>query len=120
MEDIFEGMHAENDRRSQPRLIPGQYSSVEFSLTGVVHLYQFRIWNISPEGMGVLVKEGSEVLEHLKVGDVLNLKYYRQQQVDPPEYLKTEIRHITKDEQGKFKGHYLVGFSILEKPNATT
>ncbi|MCK4485159.1 MAG: hypothetical protein KAU38_00170 [Desulfobacterales bacterium] len=33
----------------------------------------------------------------------------------PPEYLKTQIKHITKDEQGQFKGHSLVGLLVLEK-----
>jgi len=33
----------------------------------------------------------------------------------PPEYLKTQIKHITKDEQGRFKGHTLVGLLVLEK-----
>lgn len=119
MEDTFEDTYTEKHRRSEPRSMADRYSSVEFSLTGVVHLHQFRILNISSSGMGVLVKEGSEVLEHLKAGDVLKLKYYRPEPTEHPEYLKTEIKHITKDDQGRFRGHYLVGLSILEKQNAT-
>lgn len=30
-----------------------------------------------------------------------------------PEYRPTTIRHITKSEDGRFRGHYLVGLEIL-------
>ena len=101
------------ERRSEPRGIIDRYYSVEFSLSGCSFVYQFRIWNISSKGICVLVKEDSDLLNHLKVGDILNLKYYTTDSSKPIEFLKTEIKHITKDEQGRFKGVYLVGLSIL-------
>jgi hypothetical protein len=76
------------------------------------------MWDISPKGICVLVKEDSDLLNHLKVGDILDLKYYTTDSSRPIEYLKTEIRHITKDEKGRFKGLYLVGLSILEDLNS--
>lgn len=113
MEDKDQDRYKEADRRFETRSRVDQYDSVEFSVNGLEHLYQFRIWDISPSGMGVLVKEGSEVLKHLKVGDILNMKYYREESLDQPEYLRTKIKHITKDDRGRFKGSYLVGLSIL-------
>ena len=101
------------ERRSEARSIIDQYYSVEFSLSGCSFVYQFRIWNISSKGICVLVKDDSDLLNHLKVGDILNLKYYTTDSSKPIEFLKTEIEHITKDEQGRFKGVYLVGLSIL-------
>ena len=101
------------ERRSELRSIIDQYYSVEFALSGCSFVYQFRIWNISSKGICVLVKEDSDLLNHLKVGDILNLKYYTTDSSKPIEFLKTEIKHITKDEQGRFKGVYLVGLSIL-------
>ena len=102
-----------HERRSEPRSIIDRYYSVEFSLSGCSFVYQFRIWNISSKGICVLVKEDSDLLNHVKVGDILNLKYYTTDSSRPIEFLKTEIKHITKDEQGRFKGVYLVGLSIL-------
>ncbi len=32
----------------------------------------------------------------------------------PSDYQKTEVRHITRNDQGRLKGHYLVGLEILE------
>jgi len=102
------------ERRSEPRSIIDRYYSVEFSLPECAFVYQFKIWDMSSKGMGVLVKEDSDLLNHVKVGDVLKLKYYTTEASKPIEFLKTEIKHITKDEGGRFKGVYLVGLSIVE------
>jgi hypothetical protein len=107
------------ERRSEPRSMIDRYYSVEFSLSGCSFVYQFKIWNISSKGICVLVKEGSDLLDHVKVGDILNLKYYTTDSSKPIEFLKTEIKHITKDEQGRFKGVYLVGLAILENQDST-
>ena len=107
MEDSF------IERRSKPRSIINQYHSVEFSISESTFAYQFKIWDISPKGICVLVMEDSGLLNRLKVGDILNLKYYTTDSSRPIEYLETEIRDIAKDENGRFKGLYLVGLSIL-------
>ena len=102
------------EKRSEPRSIIDQYHSVEFSLHDCAFTYQFKIWDISTKGICVLVKEDSDLLNHLKVGDILDLKYYTTDSSKPTEYLKTEIKHITKDDTGRFKELYLVGLSISE------
>jgi hypothetical protein len=104
------------ERRSESRERVNQYFSVEFLIEGTETIYQFRIWDMSPQGMCVLVKSDSDLLGHLKVGQNLNMKYYRDDASRPAEYLKTEIRHITRDVSGRFKDHYLVGLSILGSP----
>ncbi|MBW2020791.1 MAG: hypothetical protein JRI65_12500 [Deltaproteobacteria bacterium] len=76
--------------------------------------YKFKIWNIASTSMCILVKEDSDILSWLKVGDTMNVKYYSTDLDYPPQYLATAIRHITKNDQGRFKGHYLVGLEILE------
>ena len=104
------------ERRVEPRERVDQYFSVEFIVGGTETIYQFRIWDLSVQGMCVLVKRDSELLMHLKVGQIWNMKYYRDNASKPADYLSTEIRHITKDESGRFKDHYLVGLSILGSP----
>jgi len=101
------------DRRSEPRFPASHYYSVELSTRDLNLSYQFKIWNMASKSMCVLVKEDSEILSRLKVGDVLEMTYYSGSVTQPTEHLKTEIKHITKDEGGKFRGHYLVGISIL-------
>jgi hypothetical protein len=107
-------MDQDMEKRSEPRSKPEQYYSVEISISGIVCSYQFKIWNRSSTGLCIVVKEGSELLKHLKVGDVFDMKYYAVDATRPAEYLKTEVRHITRDDEGPFKGHYYVGISILE------
>lgn len=91
-----------------------QFHSVEFAIDGLSCLHQFRIWNIMPASMCVLVRENSEILRCLKVGDILQLKYYTSDEFCPVTYLRTQIRHITKEEEGRFRGHYLVGLTIVK------
>jgi len=102
------------ERRSGPRSSTDQYYSVEFSIKRSIFVYQFKIWDTSSKGICVLVKEDSDLLNQLKVGDILNLKYYKTDSLKSSEYLKTGISYITKDDTGRFKGLYLVGLSILE------
>ena len=105
------------EKRAEPRSIIDQYYSVEFSVKREAFVYQFKIWDLSSKGMCVLVQEDSGVLKYLKTGHILNMKYYAKDSSKVTE-LKTEIKHITKDDTGKFKGHYLVGLSILEEQNS--
>jgi hypothetical protein len=93
------------------------YCSVEFAVDGADHLRQFRLWNMAPEVMCVLIKETSEIVECLKVGDTMKMKYYSEEPLRPPQYLETEIRQITREDRGRFKGHYVVGLSILNDRN---
>jgi hypothetical protein len=90
-----------------------RYHSVEFSIKGIELPYQFKIWNTANMSMCVLVKENSAILPRLKVGDTLDMKFYSGASSYPTNSLKTTIRHISKDE-GRFRGHYLVGLEILE------
>ncbi len=101
------------ERRPEPGSIIDRYYSVEFSIKNTAFLYQFKIWNISPEGVCVLVREDSDLLKHIKVGDIFDLKYCK---IASSQYaeLKTEIRHIDKNGTGRFQGLYQIGLSILE------
>jgi hypothetical protein len=101
------------ERRSENRTASDRYYSVEFTVKELASAYQFKIWNISSQGMCVLVKEGSKILPYLHVGDVITMKYYLTESLGTTEDVNTKIKHITKDDQGRFKGHYLVGLAIL-------
>jgi hypothetical protein len=101
----------------QPLKQVNQYHSVEFSLSGCAYVYQFKIRNISLKEICVLVREDSDLLNYLKVGDILNLKYYTTNSFRPVEYLKTEIRYINNNEKERLRGLCVVGLFILENKN---
>jgi integration host factor subunit beta len=105
-------------KRRDPRKIIDEFHSVEFSTRNIDVSHQFKIWNLSLRGICVLVKEGASVLKHMKVGDILDMKYYKSDSPEPSDYMRTEIRHITKEEQGRFRGHYFVGLAVLEGDQA--
>ena len=99
---------------SEPKKRVDQYYSVEFAIEGLESAYQFKIWNKTSTHMSILVKENSEILPQIKVGDTLNMRYYSDNLVHPCECLETAIRRITRNDQGRLKGHYLVGLELLE------
>ena len=99
--------------KSEPRTAVDRSYRAEFSVDGLHLPYQFRIWNKSSNYMCFLVKENSGLVPQLKVGDLLNLKCYYTDSYYPSEYLETAIQHITKQDEGRFKGHYVVGLEIL-------
>ena len=101
-------------KRSESRTTIDEFYRVEISKTGLDYAYQFKIWNMSKHGVCILVKDDSELLNHLKVGDILDLKYFKDKPVKQEKLLKTAIKHITKDDQGLFKGHYLIGLSMIQ------
>jgi hypothetical protein len=92
-----------------------EFYSVEIPLDGLEFLHQFKIWNIDPETFFVVVKEESEILSCLRVGDTIKMKYYIMNPASPPKYLPTKIKHITKEDQGRFKGHVVIGLDILDE-----
>ena len=107
--DKWGGLERRDDVRSQAE----NYRSVEFCAGPQDPVYMFRIRDESRSGLGILVKEGSEALKYLKVGTVLNMVYCGPNRFASPVHLRTRIMHVTRDD-GQFKGHYIVGLSVLE------
>jgi hypothetical protein len=102
------------ERRSEKRQSPQRYYSVQFTPLGMDSFYQFKLWNISTRGMCILVKEDSVVLKRLKVSQVIEMMYNIADSPGAGKVLKTRIIHVTRQDDGRFKGHYLVGLEILE------
>ena len=113
MRDDF-GKNGCTERRTEPRKMIDKFFRVEFSKSGLTHFYTFKLRDTSSKGMCILAKEGSDVLKLLKVGDILDMKYYTEEHSIQPQQFKAQIKYITKDHQDQFKGHCLVGLSIIE------
>ena len=94
-----------------------QYYSVEVLLNGLTR--QFKLWDTPSRFMCILVKEGSDILAFIKSGAILNMRYYAANTNYLSQDLDTKVKDITKNDQGKFKGHYMVALEIVknqEKP----
>ncbi len=100
------------EKRSEKRTVADQYYSVQFQPKGMPSVYQFKIRNISSKGLCILIKDDSQILEHLDAGDVLEMTYYRTDSAMKTKIMRTRIVHISKGEPGLFEGHHLVGLSV--------
>ena len=90
-----------------------QQQSVEFSLDGVSVPYRFKIWHIHPHSNVILVRTDSNLMPHLQVGKKLKMKYYFPGEAFPDGIRETKIKEITREEEGRFKGHCLVDLEPL-------
>ncbi len=106
-----------NDTNLNSQIQSPLFHSVELSIDGLEFSYQFKIWDINSNAMNIIIKEDSEIINRLKPGNRFNSKYYSDDGSYPMVELNTEISHITKAEEGKFKGHYIVGL-IIEQNQA--
>ena len=103
------------EKRSEPRNMLDLSCSVEIDLGRPVPIYQFKLRDLSSNGACVLVKEGSSMLSNIEIGRTLKMKYSSAEAPKSIEFLKADIKHITKQDEGRYKGHYLVGLNIVDK-----
>ena len=92
-----------------------QLESVEVSVDGIEHPHQFRIWSTEPASMFFVVKQSSQILDRLKVGDTMKMTYHTKDAFCPTRTMPTRIRHITRESEGRFRGHCLVGLAVADK-----
>jgi hypothetical protein len=95
--------------------ITEKYHSVEMKPVASLPIYQFKLYRCSDmNGVSVHVKQDSEVLNHLRPGEKVDMKYYPKDSDHQISYMKTKILNIIKEEQGPFKGHFQIGLSIVD------
>jgi len=102
------------ERRTKHRRTQLRNYRVEIKLIGAP-IYQFRVRDVSSNGAGILIKEDSKFLNMIEVGQIVDADFISPEGTDPIGEHRTEVRHITKPNEGKNKGHFLVGLKILEK-----
>ena len=102
------------ERRARSRRTELRNYRVEIKLIGAP-IYQFRVQDVSSDGAGILIKEDSKFLNLIEVGQIVDAEFISPEGTDPAGDYKAEIRHITKPNEGKHKGHFLVGLMIIEK-----
>ena len=116
-QDLPPGQPAE--RRSELRKNEEPMRSVELKLPSLP-IYLFKVKDSSQNGFCLLIKEDSNILEHIHVGQILNIRSYSEDNMVSSEILLSEIKHITKKDKSPYTGHQLVGLMILEKRNQSS
>lgn len=102
------------EHRIENRKLIDKYYSVQFSLAQKVPIYQFKLKDISPDGLCFIVKEKSKLLNKIKTNDILDMTFCAADAPKDTTCFKAKIVHITPDRKGKYKNHFLVGFSIID------
>ena len=102
------------ESRGELRTEAGDDASVEFIPGNNEVPYQFKLKDFSAQGVCILVRKDSKVLQHIKTGDILTMKYHPEKASANPVPRQTEIKHISEPEPGKHKGHMLVGLQLVE------
>ncbi len=101
------------NQREEERTKSSEHSSVEF-LPGENQIpYHFKLKDFSSKGFGILVRKDSKLLQFIKIGDILNMKYHPEMVTVTPKTYQTQIKHISEPEPGKHKDHIVVGLMIV-------
>jgi len=100
-------------KRIHPRTEVQSYHCIEVQTLKMFIKYQFKIWNSSSHGICILVKNDSDFLNKVTVGEILDVNYFPSDIPRPPDVHQTKIMHITRANQDKFKNHFFVGLMII-------
>lgn len=107
VQDLFSNEHGSVSNKKE-------YHSAEFCIKGLDYSYQFKLRRVASGPMQILIKQDSAILNRLEAGGKYNIKYYSNESACPISFHETIVKHVIKAEDGRFKGHYLVGLAITE------
>jgi len=103
------------EKRITPRYPALSEHMVVFSFSGAP-LYQLKAKEISETGIGVIVKPDSKFLNLIEIGQEMNVELLTPQESRHIQgFYSAKIAHITTLEEGRFKGHKLVGLELISK-----
>jgi hypothetical protein len=88
--------------------------TVELLFDGKHAARQYKVWHKATTYLCVLVEESSDILNRVRVGDRMNIRYFDTDQTVPSEYLETEVRNVKRGNRGRLKGQYLLDLDIQE------
>ena len=103
----------DKEKRSERRHDAKDYYRAEIRLLGVP-IYEVKLKNLSSKGACFLVKDNSSLLNYIRVGESVKVKYFLEDRSESNTIHTAEIRHVTEVKEGRFNGHYCAGVSILK------
>ena len=89
------------------------FYSVEFPLNVTQPIYQFKLRQSRDNTFFLLVKNGSDLVSHLKVGHVMPMKYYCEDTKRSIEVHNTQIMEIVNETHGRYRGHFRIELDIM-------
>jgi hypothetical protein len=104
------------ERRAEIRETLEKMKSLELKLPSLP-IYLFRVKDTSSNGICFVVKGDSDILNHIQLGQILDVRYHAEDITKPSEVFTSEIKHITEIDKGPNRNYQIVGLMILEKGN---
>jgi hypothetical protein len=105
---------ASSERRAGTRTSKQRSYHVEVRVVGFP-VYQFKIQDVSANGLGLVVRPDSNFLKQIEVGQEVQVNLASQTESLSPGHYRAVIEHISALEQGPFKSHLLVGTRLVER-----
>lgn len=103
------------DRRFEQRVNRVSNHRAEFKFTGVP-VYQLKVRDLTSKGAGIIAKTDSNFLRLIQVGQEMEVKLIGFAGAEGPcGRYRSKIEHISELKDGRFRGHMVVGLSILNK-----
>ena len=102
------------EKRSEPRRAKLRNYRIEIKLVGKP-IYQFRVIDVTIKGAGLLIKDDSAFLKMIEVGQIVTADFISPKGTGPSGIFKVQIKHITNPDRQEYKGHQILGLSILKK-----
>ena len=102
------------DKRRDERAATSPECNAVVRISGIP-IHRFILRDISRNGTCFLVAEDSTILRHLRVGMEIEIQFHLGSSRQPQEFHRSEIVHITRANEGRFKGYCFVGVRIVSR-----
>lgn len=103
------------DSRSEIRNSASEGASISFKPPGGAWEYHIKLRDFSTSGLGLLVKEDSDLLKHIREGDIFGVNYHEDAAPRTVQQRKVQVRHISFPATGIPEKHMIVGLRFLEQ-----
>jgi hypothetical protein len=71
---------------------------------------------VSANGVGIIIRADSKFLNMIQIGQELDVKLISfAEATDPSGRYRSRIEHISELQEGRFRGHMVIGISILNQ-----
>lgn len=106
------------ERRGEPRTTGLSNHRAELKFTAVP-VYQLKVRDLSSKGAGIVVRPDSHFLEMVQKGQELKVHLLTPGDAALPSgRYSSKIVHISELKEGRFRGHLVVGISIIGRINS--
>jgi hypothetical protein len=111
---MIDNIQNKKESRSKIRNPAAEGASISFKPPGGVWEYQIKLREFSDSGLGLLVKQDSDLLKQISVGDTFPVNYHEDSVPMAVQHQTVQVRHISFPPTGIPENHMVIGLRFLE------